>query len=218
MIFPGNGHRHTIVGMTGTGKTIFGLWCLSRRDFDRMPWIVFDFKLDENISEIPGLQEIKLGSLPKRRGLYVVRPTVEDAENGVLTDYFYDILAHGKIGIFIDETYSVPRLDTGFRTLLTQGRSKKTPVIALTQRPAWVSPFLFSESEFISVFYLNTPADCKRIREFIPRAQPENLIVENHQSYWYQAGKRNLTLFGACPGIPEIMDTFDRKKVPSRWI
>ena len=46
MQFPDDSHRHAIFGRTGTGKTVFGLWCLSQRSYDKIPWIIIDFKRD----------------------------------------------------------------------------------------------------------------------------------------------------------------------------
>ncbi len=76
---PGDQHRHAIVGQTGSGKTTFGLWMLSRRSFDKMPWIIVDAKRDDIIADIPHQEEIDVGSkIPKHPGLYVVRPTIAD--------------------------------------------------------------------------------------------------------------------------------------------
>ena len=53
MDFPDDSHRHAIFGMTGTGKTVFGLWCLSQRSYDKIPWIILDFKRDPVIRRLP---------------------------------------------------------------------------------------------------------------------------------------------------------------------
>ncbi len=124
--------------------------------------------------------------------------------------------------MFIDEGYAFKPNDRALRAVLTQGRSKRIPVIALSQRPAWVSPFIFSESEFRSIFFLDHPPDVDRVQEWLPRRDehgnrpnPENL--PRHHSYWYCGPHREFRTFGPCPDEGEILDVFDRRKVRSRW-
>lgn len=216
---PDDGHRHSIFGMTGTGKTVFGLWTLSRRSYDQKPWIIVDFKRDDIIDQIPRLNEIGIHeSIPRRPGLYVVRPEPADADDGHVTDFFYRVWKKERTGLFIDEGYMIKQNDRGLRAVLTQGRSKRIPVIALSQRPAWVSPFILSESEFKSIFFLPTPADIDRVREWLPqrdargqRVDPSELPA--HHSYWYCLTTREFRTFGPCPNENEVLDIFDYRRV-----
>lgn len=213
--FPGDTERHAIFGKTGTGKTVFGLWCLSRRSFDKMPWVIIDFKRDPMIAKIPNLIEIGLDKAPKRKGLYVVRPMPEDVDEGDFTDFLYKIWEREKTGVFIDEGYMIKQFDPALRAILTQGRSKRIPVIALSQRPAWVSPFLLSESEIKSIFYLQAPADNKRIKEWVPGVDPS--LLPDHQSYWCDTASRDYILLGPCPPEDEILDVFDARRQRKTW-
>jgi hypothetical protein len=220
MRMPGDTERHAIVGSTGSGKTIFGLWCLSRRNYDRKPWLLIDFKHDEHIGKIPRVEEIDVTSrIPKHKGLYVVRPSIKELDDGSVTDMLFRIWERENIGVFVDEGYMIPRLDRGMRALLTQGRSKRIPMINLSQRPAFVSPFLLSESEFKTVFYLEHPADVERVQEYMrmPRtANPMELL--DHHSYWYQREGRQFRYLSPCPPEAEILDEFDRRRVRRVWI
>ena len=111
MEFPNDSHRHAIFGRTGTGKTVFGLWCLSQRSYDKIPWIIIDFKRDKVIRRLPQLTEVRIDQAPpKHRGLYVVRPSPADADDGLVTQYIYRIWAREGLehssrqgtGLFID--------------------------------------------------------------------------------------------------------------------
>lgn len=218
--FPNDTQRHSIMGQTGSGKTVFGMWCLSQRSYDRMPWIIIDVKRDDLIERIPRLTEIDARDKPpKRRGLYVVRPDVLDFENGVMTQFLYKIWENENTGLFIDEGYAFKARDPGLRTVLTQGRSKHVPVISLSQKPSWVSPFLFSESEFKSVFYLDMPNDIERVTEWMPRMlggrRVDPSTLPPHTSYWRSGPYREFALLGQCPPPDDILTTFD-ERMPRR--
>lgn len=222
LIFPGDTERHAIVGMTGSGKTTFGLWCLSRRSYDRMPWIIIDAKRDPIIARIPRKTEIRPDQKPPRRaGLYWVRPGVADFDDGIMTKFLYDVWRNEDTGLFIDEGYAFNRFDKGLRTVLTQGRSKHVPMISLSQKPSWVSPFLFSESEYKSIFYLDMPTDIDRVMEWIPKRDPNDNtrvspdLLPPHHSYWRCGPRRQFARLGPCPNEDTILETFDAR-VPVR--
>jgi len=220
MRLPNDTERHVIVGTTGSGKTVFGAWCLAQRRFDRMPWLVIDFKREPLFAQVPRLDEIGVEDKPpKHPGLYVVRPDARDIDDGKVTALMFRIWERERIGVFVDEGYMIPRLDKGLRTLLTQGRSKRIPMINLSQKPSFVSPFLLSESEFKSVFYLEHPYDIEKVREhmrFPPHADP--LSLPDHHSYWYQRKGREFHYLAPCPGEQEILDMFDRRRVRKGWL
>ena len=217
---PDDTQRHAIYGMTGSGKTTFALWQLAQRSYDRMPWIIVDFKHDKIIRKIPRIEEISINDKPPRwRGLYVVRPEPADVDDDSVTDFFYEIWRREKVGILIDECYMIKRYDPGLRTLLTQGRSKHIPMIVLSQKPSWISPFIHSESEFKSVFFLQMPEDIKRVQEWMPPdrdIRPGNLPP--HESYWYCLPSREFAHFGPCPDENAVFDMFDAKVFRRRFL
>jgi hypothetical protein len=212
MQFPSDRHRHAIYGQTGSGKTLFGMWCLSRRSFDEIPWVVIDGKRDPSLARIPRMTEIAVTDKPpKQAGLYVVRPTIHDFEDGEATALLWRIWERERCGVVIDEGYNFGMHDRGLRALLTQGRSKRIPMICLSQKPSWVCPFIHSESEYKSVFYLDMPADIDRIRSWVPQYDPEAL--PRHASVWRSTPERMVTTLGPCPGEEEILDAFDSRTV-----
>jgi hypothetical protein len=212
MLFPTDRHRHAIFGQTGSGKTQFAIWCLSRRSYQRMPWVIIDFKHDESIADIPGLIEIRLDKPPpKQPGIYVVRPRPE-IDDKFMDALLWEIWKRGKTGIFLDEGYMLGRLNKAYRAILTQGRSKLIPVITLSQRPAWISPFILSESEFITAFFLASPADRDRCAEWMAGADPYSL-PKFHSWHW-SVPDRRLQFLRPVPKLGEILDRFEPVK---RW-
>lgn len=218
LVFPDDTQRHVIVGTTGSGKTTFGAWCLSMRRYDKMPWLLIDFKHDPLIEKIPRLEEIGVRDrIPSQPGLYVVRPLPGEIDDGDVTELLFRVWEKERTGLFFDEGYMIPRLDKGLRTVLTQGRSKQIPIISLSQRPAFISPFLLSESEFKTVFYLDHPADIDRMNEWMPYCDPSTL--PDHYSYWYGRKGRQFATLAPCPNEAEILNRFDARRVPRRsWL
>lgn len=208
---PTNQNRLAVIGMTGTGKTVAGLWHLSKRDYDRTPWIVLDFKRDENIARIPGHVILDVRApVPTQPGIYVVQPLPRDEDE--VEALLWRIWATEHVGLFIDEGYMINRMSEALRAILTQGRSKRIPVIMLSQRPAWVCPFLLSESEYIQMFFIHNPADIARMRDWLPW---NGQMPPRFHSYYYQVGDNKLSLLKPVPAIPAIMETF-RQRLPQK--
>lgn len=221
--FPNDSQHHAIMGFNGTGKTLFGLHCLARRSYTTKPWIVIDFKREHVIGRIPGIEEIDVNAaVPRQRGLYVVRPTVADVDDGAVTAMLYRIWERERTGVFLDEGYMLKAQDRGLRTILTQGRSKRTPIIALSQRPAWVSPFLLSESVYKSTFNLPHPRDIERMREWLPDRDPSGRRTDpstlpRYHSYWYCQTTGEYALMKPCPGEDAILQAFDDRRARRTW-
>lgn len=211
--FPDDSKHIAILGMNGSGKTVAGLWLLSNRSYDRRPWIIFDFKRDENIAKIPGLVEIDgRQGVPKRPGIYVFRPFPDEKDR--VENLLWAIWEAENCGVFIDEGYMIDRFSHGLKALLTQGRSKRTPVIMLSQRPSWINPFLLSESSYLWMFFLHNPADMKTMREWIPYSQ---MVPKDYTSLYYDVSNAKLTQFNPVPNIPHIMQTF-KMRMPKRTV
>ena len=101
-----------------------------------------------------------------------------------------------------------------FPALLTQGRSKKIPMIVVTQKPSWVSQFVFSEADFFSVFHLNDWRDRQRVMEFVP-ADLSNDLPE-HYSHWHDVSKRLTLPLAPVPDRDSIVDRFKRRLEQSK--
>jgi len=218
--FPTDQQRLTIVGATGSGKTVAAMWQLSHRDFDRKPWMIYNFKHDELIDGINGAQHIGVDAPPPERpGIYVVHP--HPAQTDAVDAQMWAIWEREDIGVYVDEGFMIGRNSTGFRALLTQGRSKHIPLITLSQRPVWMDRFVFTESEFLQVFRLQHRMDTKKMEEFIPnpnvdRAPPNNkhpleTRLPEYWSYYYDVGRDRLEKMRPTPDADAILDTIDLK-------
>ena len=211
---PGGADRTCVIGMTGTGKTIFGAWLLSRQRFDERPWVCLDFKDEELWDRVgdPPMRPLALGTLPKKKGLYRldVRPGQDDA----LEDWLWKVWNKGNIGLFCDEVSLIPKQDA-FKAVLRQGRSKRIPVIACTQRPVDCDREVFSEANYVSVFRVKDARDYKIIQQFTGNSVIDRPLAK-HWSYWYDAAQNSLSVLKPCPP-PDIVARDLKRNVPYSW-
>lgn len=207
MRFPNDTQRHMIYGMTGSGKTVAGLWALEKRNFQARPWVILDFKRDGTIARIPRLEEIDIRSkIPKQPGLYVTRPLPNSDDD--VDQFLWRIWEKMKTGLFIDEGYMINRFSKAYSAILTQGRSLRIPVIGLSQRPSWLNAFHMSEADFHQVFYMQNPADVKKVMEWVPYS---GQMEKNFHSYYFDVSKAKLEYLGPVPDEDEILNRFDLK-------
>ena len=203
--YPDDTQRITVIGKTGSGKTQAAMWLLSHRSFDKKPWFIMDFKLEGMFNDIPGLKEHELGDkLPKKAGLYIVRPIPGEEEK--IEQFFWDVWAKERTGLYVDEGYRLDKRSKAFQAILTQGRSKKIPVIMLVQRPVEVSRFCFSEADFIQCFKLTDSRDQKTVQEFMPL--PLERPLPPYHSYWWDNGKDYKAVLRPVPDRDTIIGTF----------
>lgn len=212
---PNNTQRLAIIGRTGSGKTQFGTWVLSQCPFDRQPYIVIDYKGDELIASVDRIREIGLKEVPKTPGLYVVRPLPSEQE--AVENWLWKVWGQERIGLYVDEGYALPDKSQAFQAILTQGRSKRLPVICLTQRPTWVSRFVFSEADFYACFQLNDHRDKLTIQSFTPKDRM-NLAerLPDYHAYWYDVGRDNVFVIQPVPSAENIAELIDSKLTPRK--
>lgn len=207
MNFPGDKDRHAIVGTTGSGKTRAALWHLSRRNYTEKPWIIYNFKDEEDIDGIPFAHPMDVDHMPTHPGIFVVRPLPHETEE--VENQMWEIWRRGNIGVYVDEGYMIGGNNRAYRALLTQGRSKRIPMINLSQRPVFMDRFVFTETQFWNVFDLQYKGDVKKVEEYIP-ADLSKPLPEFH-SYYYDVKNRKLTIMEPVPELDEIYDTFEKR-------
>lgn len=217
--WPTKTERTTILGRTGSGKTQMGAYILSQSPFHEQPYIIFDYKGDELLGSIDRIREIGLNELPKQPGVYIVRPGITEID--AVEKYLWQIWERERIGLYIDEAYMLPNSgphDRGaLQAIYTQGRSLKIPVIALSQRPAWISGFLYSEADHFAVFHLNDDRDEKTVQRFFPRGSLKNADrLEDYNSRWYSVKSNSLYLMKPVPDADTIRNLLNDRLLPKR--
>lgn len=199
------------MGATGSGKTQAAQWHLSHRSYTEMPWVIYNTKSDASIDAIPYAQEIEIDQIPRDPGVYVVKPLPHQQE--ALEAHQWAIWNRGNMGVYIDEGYAMGPNNGAFRALLTQGRSRRVPMIVLSQRPVWLDRFAFSESEYMQAFRLQHAKDRQTMEQLIP-APLERLPV--YHSWYYDALGNKVYRMAPVPKIEIIHATFERRLNPER--
>lgn len=212
--FPGAEDHVAVIGRNGSGKTVGGMWLLSGRDFNVQPILIINSKGDsliDEISEIKGVHTIGINDTPGDRGIFIVNPLPSEGEE--LNQLFRRCWEKENVTIFIDEGYSIQN-DEWFNACLTQGRSKHVNMIVLSQRPAWISKYVFSECNFIMLFNLQIKDDRKKVAEFVPVSKDYRLPP--YCSYWYNVKDNLLLEFAPVPDSAAIIRTFRSKFPPEQ--
>lgn len=208
MIFPGEKDRHAIVGTTGTGKTRAAIWNLSRRDYTERPWVIYNFKGEEDIDMIPYSHQMSVFDVPRVPGIFIVKPLPHETEE--VENQMWEIWNRGNMGIYVDEGYMIGSNNRAYRAMLTQGRSKRIPMMNLSQRPVFMDKFVFTESEFWNIFELGSDQDERKIKEYI-RQDIDTTKLEPFHSYYYDKKNKKLTIMQPVPDIDEVYDTFAKR-------
>jgi hypothetical protein len=206
--------RISVVGRTGSGKTAFAAWLLSVSPFHKQPYIIIDYKGDVLLNSVDRVREIGLqDKIPTKPGVYIVHPRPK-TDDDLLNKFLYRVWETENTGLFFDEAYMVPWRMGAFEGILTQGRSLHIPAIVLTQRPAWVSQFIFSEADFFAIFHLNKPQDRARITE-ITGGNIDQLLPDYYSRY-FDVAKNQMIILQPCPPPETIMQTLHDRLKPEK--
>jgi DNA helicase HerA-like ATPase len=191
-----------------------GVWLLSHAPFDRMPYVVIDYKRDGLIAGIDRKKTIGLKDIPKEPGLYHLVPNpVSDDE--AVDAWLYGVWRRQNIGLYIDEALRIPTKKSGaFETILTQGRSLHIPVISLSQRPVDLTRYAFSEANHVVAFRLTDRRDRESVSKYVPIDR--DYSVQRYHSIWYDVA--NDKRHDMMPVDEDsILERFHTKLAPKRY-
>lgn len=209
----------SIIGQNGSGKTQLAAWLLSKIDWTKRRGVIIDYKREQLFRPLKDIKLIGMfrgrppWKMPRKPGLYIVQP--EPWEKEEIESFLYAIWQRGKTLVYVDEAHMLPKQDEGaFQALLTQGRSKQIPMIVLTQKPSWVSRFVFSEAKHFSVFHLNDERDKKTVQQFVPIDLSRRL--EPFHSYWHDTTQYETFILDPVPDQRTIQAELDAR-LPRQW-
>ena len=204
------GKRAILAGRTGSGKSTLACWMLENSPGH---WFILNPKHTKAYDRLPDSVVVKsafdFGRLEReiqRHRFVVVNPEQTEASFEGM-DYFAQWVhdEFRQVGLCCDELYTMHRngvAGAGLLAYLTRGRELGQSFFGQTQRPAWVSQFVFSESDYIGEMSLNLDKDRKRMVEFIGHpAAMENLPP--HYWLWYDITADNLRRFAPVPLPPK---------------
>ncbi len=198
--------RAVIAGRTGSGKTTLACWLLSR---SRQHWIIFNPKHTKGYNNLEGAETLRSfvpgrvdSSIMRSRFTIINFPGAE--ANAEFMDDCVNYLhgTYNNIGLCADELYTLHstggRQGPGLTGWLTRGRELKQSFLGLTQRPAFVSRFLFSEADYIGGMNLTTKEDRKRMYEHTGQQRFERPLQPQHW-LWYDVGRDHLEHWQPVP-------------------
>jgi AAA domain len=218
---PGANDRVAIMGRTGSGKTTFAAWLLSQADFHRKPWVIIDYKGEEIFAKLrkrasDAITQIKVKDrAPTRPGLHIVNPVpAEDDE--AMEDFLWRIWERGNTGVYIDEAHLMPHGSQSMKALLVTGRSRKIPMMVISQRPVWVPREVFSESNRHVAFDIVRRDDRKLIGEFVSLNGEEIPRMPSYHSLYHDVDMNERHHVLPAPAGDESIDAILRR-APRRF-
>lgn len=206
---PRTDQRLTIVGRTGSGKTNGAFFILSQMSFDKIPFVIIDFKRDEAFRYIDLAKYIDYNDLPYSPGIYILQPNIGDEDK--VEKFLWKIWEKENIGVFFDEGYMMGK-SKAYIALLTQGRSKRIPVITLTQRPSWITRFAFSEADYFMIYRLSDDRDIDTVSQFVHGNIEKRL--PDYWSYWYEVSSEKLMKLRPVPPAWRVAPSIDARLRP----
>ncbi len=211
--WPNHRQRVAIMGRTGSGKTQFGAFMLSRAPFTKQPYVIVDYKGDDLLNASERIREIGFNDVPRHPGLYIIKP--QPSQDDRVEKWLWNIWRRENIGLYFDESYMLPKGSEAFQAILTQGRSKNIPAICLTQRPSWISRFVFTEADYYAAFHLNDARDRQTVSAFMPPGTMDTRLPK-YSSMWYDVGRDALFQLQPVPDADTILNQIEDRLGPRK--
>lgn len=209
--WPSTDQHSTIIGMNGSGKSVFAAHMLSYAPFNHMPYVIIDYKDEELFNAIERAHYIDFHDKPKQPGIYILKADPESDDERV-NNFLLGVLKRGRTGLVYDEGATIPK--GANNKIYMQGRSKHIPVMTLTQRPVWLTRYAFTEASYFALFRLNDRRDKDTIKAWVPPDNPiwdlETRLPEYH-ARWYDSKQDVSFVLKPAPDPSEILERFDDK-------
>ena len=199
------GKRAIVAGRTGSGKSTLGNWLLLRSPGH---WVIINPKWTKAYQRLPESNTVKgfnnrdLEKSFRENRFTIIEPGSLEADHDTMDDFILWLHEnYSNVGLCVDELYTLHnngRAGPGLLGWLTRGRELKQSFLGLTQRPCFISKFLFSESDYIGAMSLIMTDDRKRMVQLTGRRAFEEPLPD-HYWRWYDAGADKLKLFRPIP-------------------
>lgn len=155
------GERILLCGATGSGKTEWARWYATR-----VPQHVIAIDPKASLSrDVKTSWSATLKSLGENRlTVYAPPRGYGPREIDALIGDLHDTMTN--VCLWLDEAYALHsrgQAGDGLIAWITRGRGLRQSLIACTQRPAWISQMLISESEYVMTGDLRLPQDRKKL-------------------------------------------------------
>src|SRR5262249_2768679 len=154
---------------------------------------------------------------PSQPGLYILQsgpdPDLQDSTETWMRRVWSKMIDGDPSGVFIDEGYMLPPRSPSFSALLTQGRSKRNPVVTLSQRPVRIDRTAISEASHVVAFDLNDRRDMKSLEEVVPTGMMSIEVPPYHARY-YNTKKNKVWVMKPVPEADEIVDDINAQLPP----
>jgi hypothetical protein len=201
----GRGKRVLLAGRTGSGKSTLGCWLMTRSPGS---WVILNPKWTKAYDQLPDSQTVKsldFGKIERsiaQNRFTVVNPKPGESNNHTLDAFVAQLHdSYSNIGLCCDELYTLHSggvAGEGLLGWLTRGRELKQSFIGMTQRPKFISKFLFSESDFVGGMTLSIADDRKVMYQ--NTGNPAFLQkVPERDWLWLDVATDELRFFGPVP-------------------
>lgn len=176
--------HHSIVGLTGSGKSYFAMHgLLSMLPYDKC--VIIDVKGDDPtlrefgkpVKELPHKVIIELNRRKRERKIgdnhfRILVNSDREAARKQVKEVLQRVWDEGNWYVFVDETRYLtdPRdpslgVKSHVEQLWMRGRSRKVSVIAMTQAPRWVPSSFYDQPSYVWIGRVNDEEAQKRLRE-----------------------------------------------------
>lgn len=199
------GQRAIMAGRTGSGKSTWARWMLTRSPGT---WLILNPKHSDaynglsDSTVITSLDLRKIESAMLRYRFVIINPDTLESDADTLDAFILSVHNNWRnVGFCCDELYKLHKNGVAGQGLigwLTRGRELKQSFLGLSQRPAWLSQFVFSETDYIGSMSLVLPDDRKRMEKMTGKLDFDKKLDERDW-LWYTVTSDRLNYYGAVP-------------------